>query len=386
MEAFIEPFKEANPDISVTIRVINRRTLWVKVFALSHEIPGDEIPDIIAMPHYWTQLLAGSGVLENLTELDKTLRVDNCLDPLKPHSYKNGSADVYSMPWWFDVSVLHYREDHLKLISKEPRQLLSTWRGLLEACGMLKEHFEGVDGYYPVQNSDWRGILSNRGALPCLWSRGAVVISEDGKTADFDSAAFERGLEDYIELALKKYMPVLMERNSLGGISFGKSSIVITRRQSASMFERGAGNISLKTLSVPKTGDSYVNYLGGVNLGIIRNGADKNSALKFLKWISSAENQIKYASVTEVFPAAEESFENFLLVSPERMQNYNQIIAQSASLPNRMVAGTVMEVLGELLMSVVSAIVTDKYSKDFLKSGLKNAAREVSNILSLYGG
>jgi multiple sugar transport system substrate-binding protein len=386
METFIAPFKKENPDISITIRVINRRTLWRKIFALMHEIPGDEIPDIIAMPHYWTQLLAVGGALENLTELDKTLRVDNSLDPLKPHSYKSGGADIYSIPWWFDVSALHYREDHLKLVSKEPQRLLSTWQGLLEACGMLKERFEGVEGYYPVQNSDWRGMLSNRGALPCLWSRGATVISEDGKTASFDSPAFERGLQDYIDLALKKYMPVLMERNSLGGIGLGKSSIIITRRRGISVFERNTGDIVLKTLSVPKTGDSYINYLSGVNLAIIRTGMDKTSALKFLRWLSSVENQIKYASAAEVFPAAEESFESFMLFSPERMQNYNHIIAESASLPNRMATGSIMEVLGELLMSVVNAVATGKYTEDVLKSELKNSALEVSNILSLYGG
>ncbi|MDR0645939.1 MAG: extracellular solute-binding protein [Elusimicrobiota bacterium] len=386
METFINPFKKENPDVSVTIRVINRRTLWRKIFTLTHEIPGDEIPDVIAMPHYWTQLLAVGGVLENLTELDKTLRVDNSLDPLKPHSYKNDSADVYSMPWWFDVSALHYREDHLKLVSKEPRRLLSTWQGLLEACGMLKEYFENVEGYFPMQNSDWRGMLSNRGVLPCLWSKGAIVISQDGKTADFNSPAFESGLQDYIDLALKRYMPILMERNSLGGIGLGKSSMIITRRQGVSVFERNSGNIILRTLSVPKTGDSYVNYLSGVNLGIIKTGAGKESALKFLKWISGVENQIKYASMAEVFPAAEESFESFMLFSPERMQTYNHIIAESASLPNLMATGTVMEVLGEVLMSVVNAIVTSRYSEDILKSELKKAALEVSNILGLYGG
>jgi ABC-type glycerol-3-phosphate transport system substrate-binding protein len=386
METFLEHFKKDNPDVSITIRVINRRTLWGKVFTLTHKIPGDEIPDVIAMPHYWTQLLAGGGVLENLTELDKTLRVDDCLDPLRPHCYKNGSADIYSIPWWFDVSALHYREDHLKLIFKDPQEQLATWQGFLEACGRLKEYFEGVEGYYPVQNSDWRGSLSSRGALPCLWSRGAVVISEDGKTADFGSPVFEQGLEDYIKLALKKYMPILMERNSLGGIASGKSSIIITRRQGVSAFARGGGSVAVKTLSVPKTGGSYVNYLGGVNLGIIKNGADKKNALKFLKWLSGAENQIKYASMTGVFPATEESFESFLLSSPERMQNYHQIIADSAPLPNRMSTGTVMEVLGELFISAVGAIITNKYNKDVLKSGLENAAREVSNILRLYGG
>jgi ABC-type glycerol-3-phosphate transport system substrate-binding protein len=249
----------------------------------------------------------------------------------------------------------------------------------------LKERFADTEGYYPVQNSDWRGTLSNRGVLPCLWSRGAYIISEDGKTNGFGEPAFEQGLEDYIELALKKYMPILKERSSLGNVNSGRSSIAITRRLGVGVFGGGNKDLPVMTVSVPRTGVHYVNYLGGVNLGITKVSAQKQNALKLLKWLTGAKAQLKYAARNEVFPALDASFQNFLLSSPRRIQSYARIIADCATLPNLMAAGTVMEVLGILLGAVSTAVVRNSYSKSFLQSEIKKAKEEADNILRLYG-
>jgi multiple sugar transport system substrate-binding protein len=386
MDNFLADFKQENPDVTIDIRVINRRTLWAKIFTLRHEIEEETCPSLLAMPHYWTELLTEAGALVNLTELDKTLRVDNTLDPLRPHSYKKNTADVYSIPWWMDVAALHYREDHLKLVTDNPQELLSTWAGLLEACKKLKEYFSDVEGYFPLQNSDWRGTLSNRGVLPCLWSRGGYLLNKEGTRAGFSQPEFRQGLEDYIELALKGYMPILRERSSLGTISSGKSSLVITRRQGLSMFEEKKTSFAVKTLSVPRTGANYVNYLGGVSIGLINGGRDKQNALKLLKWITRPEKQVEYAALTEVFPALEASFESLLLSSPGRMQNYTNIIASAATLSNHMATGTIMEILAEVMSNCASAIVRHSYNEDFLKQELKRAQEEATTLLELYSG
>ena len=376
---FLEPFKKANPDIPIEIRVINRRTLWAKIFTLKNSCALDESPDLIAFPHYWTELLVQSGALENLTALDKSIRVDNCLDSLKPHCYKKGTPDIYSMPWWFDISALHYREDHLKLITDNPQKLLSTWAGLLDACKALKEHFEGIEGYYPIQNSDWRGTLSNRGVLPCLWSRSAQMVHAGGING-VGEPVFEQGLSDYIELALKNYMPILRERSSIGNITSGRASMILSRRNGLSTFE-----MPVNTLSIPRSGANYANYLGGVNLGIIKSNRERDNALSLLKWITSAENQIKYARAAEGFPALEEELRSFISSLPPRIKNYTQIIADSQTLPGLMATGALMEVLGELLSAAATAVVSGRYTKDLLAAEIKKAKAGTDDIIRLYG-
>ena len=382
MDEFLQDFRRQNPDINLEVKVINRRTLWGKIFTLKHDIGKEGCPDLIAFPHYWTDILATSKLLEPLKKFDQDISVEHILDHLRPHCFLSETKEIYSFPWWLDISALHYREDHLKAVTANSEKYLSTWQGFLDICQKLKENFSDVDDYFPLQNSDWRGSLSHRGVLPCLWSRGAELFSEDLQNSGFNSAAFQAGMEDFIELALKGYMPILRERSSIGNISAGKSSLIITRRQNISMFE--GESFQIKTLPVPRTGAKSVNYLSGINLGILRGSKENKAAYTLLKWLTKPEKQIAYASKTEVFPSLEGAFENFLLASPERVQNYTNIIASARTLPNHIITGAVMEIMANVMGAVSSAILMRNYTPQLLKLELKKADRDVQEILRLY--
>lgn len=383
MEDFLLDFKKENPDIPVKIQVFNRASLWNKIFTLRHLIRSGKGPDLIAMPHYWTELLIKAEVLVNLTEFDKNFRVDNYIELLQPHCYKKGTSDIYSIPWWFDITALHYREDHLKQICSYPQELLSTWQGMLEACKMLKERFSDVEGYFPMQNSDWRGSLSHRAVLPCIWSKNGFLMDEKENLSGFNVPQTCEGIEDFVMLALKGYMPILRERSSLGTISSGYASMIMTRRQGIAMFEGQKANFEVKTLPIPKTGKTSVNYLDATNLALIKGTNQQQSAL-LLKWLTKPENQIKYAALTEVFPALEASFENFLISSPLRVQNYTKILATARTLPGHIASGTLMEMLAEVMTKTSSDVVRNNYSVKQLKAYLLKEQKEADDILSLY--
>lgn len=386
MSVFLSGFKRQNADINIDVKVINRRTLWSKIFTLRHEIANGRAPDLIAFPHYWTRILARANALENLTNLDKTLRVEACLDPVRSHCYGPDEVDLYSYPWWFDITALHYREDHLKLICEDPQELLSTWDGLLEASKKLKEYFRGTEGYFPIQNTDWRGSLSHRAVLPCIWGHGGYLVSADQKRCGIGDREFMLGMQDFTALAQRGYMPILRERNSLGTMSSGKASIMLTRRQGISMFEGAKGDLPVRTLPVPRTGGVYVNYLSAVNLAVVRGSKHSGEALRLLKWLCEPQNQMRYASLTEVFPASEAAFESFLLSSPQRVRNYTNIIAGARTLPNHIVTGTVMEIMASVMSQAASSILQRKYSDALLARVLKNAKEQVQMPLHLYGG
>ena len=124
--SLIELFKKENPSVDVTVRVFTRNVLWRRMFTIKNPTYEEEVPDLIQIPHYWTALLVREGVAENLSQLDPGLSLSNCLVPLKPHCYQPGTKDIYSYPWWFDLSALHYRADHLKLVTAKPEHDLAT--------------------------------------------------------------------------------------------------------------------------------------------------------------------------------------------------------------------------------------------------------------------
>ena len=122
MEEFLKDFRQQNPDIDLDVQVINRRALWNKIFTLKHDIGKEGCPDLIAFPHYWTEILATAQLLEPLKKFDKDISVSEVIDPLRPHCFSNVTKEIYSFPWWLDITALHYREDHLKAVTVNPEE------------------------------------------------------------------------------------------------------------------------------------------------------------------------------------------------------------------------------------------------------------------------
>lgn len=378
-------FRKEYPGVDITVRVFTRNILWRKIFTIKNPTPEEEIPDVIQIPHYWTALLTRAGVAENLSKLDPGLSLNNALFPLKPHCYLPGTKDIYSYPWWFDMSALHYRGDHLKLVSSNPEEDLSTWEGLLRICEALKQTFKDNPGYYPMQNSDWRGSLSVRSALCAIWDRGSDLITPDFKQSLVHTEQFKAGIKDYVTLALKNYMPILRERGSLGTMISGKASILMSRKQGVASFETKRG-VRVKTVPVPTTGSVYYSYLSGMNLMINVLSKEKENALAFIKWCARADNQIRYAGMMEVFPAFEDSFEQFIFSSARRLQTYGSILASAKTLPNITVTGTVIEILNKILAVSATQIVEERFTMASLDRELDNASKEIDYLLSLYEG
>ena len=378
-------FQKEYPGVDITVRVFTRNILWRKIFTIKNPTPEEEIPDVIQIPHYWTALLTRAGVAENLSKLDPGLSLNNALFPLKPHCYLPGTKDIYSYPWWFDMSALHYRGDHLKLVSSNPEEDLSTWEGLLRICEALKQTFKDNPGYYPMQNSDWRGSLSVRSALCAIWDRGTDLITPDFKQSLVHTEQFKAGIKDYVTLALKNYMPILRERGSLGTMISGKASILMSRKQGVASFDTKRG-VRVKTVPVPTTGSVYYSYLSGMNLMINVLSKEKENALAFIKWCARADNQIRYAGMMEVFPAFEDSFEQFIFSSARRLQTYGSILASAKTLPNITVTGTVIEILNKILAVSATQIVEERFTMASLDRELDNASKDIDYLLSLYVG
>ncbi|WP_428897740.1 ABC-type glycerol-3-phosphate transport system [Parelusimicrobium proximum] len=383
IESFLDGFKKEYPGIDVRVEVFTRQHLWTKLFNLIFDTDAER-PDAVEIPHSWTQALIQAGFLENISSLDPGFGLSSYLAPLVPQCYKKHTKDIYAFPWWMDIGALHYRVDHLKEVSKDPQQDLSTWDGLLDVCGRLKEAYADIDNYYPMQNSDWRGSLSVRNALTCLWGRGVDLFEEDYSASMFTRREFADGLEDYINLARYKYMPILKERGSLGTMISGRASMFITRRQGLAIFENRTHPFKVKTLPIPATGPASSSFISGINLVIPKNCAERDNALTFIKWLNRPDNQTSYASQMEVFPSLEDTFDEFIFSSSERMQTYAKIISSGRTLQNILVSPSATKILNEVLDKMAYAILSDEYSREYLERELARAASEADYLLSIY--
>ena len=383
--SFISLFKKENPSLDVSVRVFTRNVLWRRMFTIKNPSHNEEVPDVVQIPHYWTALLVREGIAENLSAMDPGLSLSSALPILKSHCYRPNTKEIYSYPWWFDVSALHYRADHLKEVSQKPEKDLATWNGLMKICKALCERFKDVPGYFPMQNSDWRGSLSMRNALPCVWGTGVDLLSPDLKNTEVGTRAFKEGLRDYVDLALKNYMPILRERGSLGTMSSGKASLMISRKQGLRTFDARRG-MQVRTVPVPATGQTRAAYLSGMNLFINVLSQHKKDALDFIKFCARPDIQAKYTAMIDVFPAYEEPLTQMMGSASKRLRAYEEIIASARTLPNITITGTIMEILKRILAVCATQIVEGRFTQASLDRELDACAKEIEHLLSIYEG
>lgn len=383
-ETLLKPFREQNPGIEVEVSVINRRAMWQRMFSLIKNVHTEENPDIIEFPHYWTALFSKLGALKELTGLIDDVNKD-WLDPLTSHIYMPHTDKIFSLPWWMDLTALHYREDHLKEITSNPADVLASWDGFLDMCQELKAK-RTTPGYYPLESSNSLGTLTLRETLPNIWNRGGSVFSKDSLTATLNDHEAISGIEDYIYLLLKEYMPLMSERGALGTVIEGRASMHISRRQSISTASDYEGEFPLKTVPFPAQLFGAYSYMSCYNLGIAQNSANSQDALKLIKFLLLDENQVEYSKKIKAFPCTNSGFEKFIFSSNDRMHTYSSIAAGARVLPNYMVCATYVQSADAALHKIAADIGRHKYSPSNLVAELNKVCEEANYLISIYGG
>ena len=211
------------------------------------------------------------------------------------------------------------------------------------------------------------------------------MLSPNLKNTEVGTRAFKEGLRDYIDLALKNYMPILRERGSLGTMVSGKASLMLSRKQGLRTFSAQRGR-QVRTVPVPATGEKSIGYLSGMNLFINTLSQHKKEALDFIKFCARPDIQEKYASMIDTFPAFEEPLAKMMHSSSKRLYAYEQIIRASRTLPNITITGTIMEILKRILAVCATQIVEGRFTQASLDRELDAAAKEIENLLSIYEG
>jgi ABC-type glycerol-3-phosphate transport system substrate-binding protein len=194
---------------------------------------------------------------------------------------------------------------------------------------------------------------------------------------------FKEGLRNYIDLALRNFMPILRERGSLGTMVSGKASLMLSRKLGLSTFDARRG-IQVHTVPVPSTGEQPKAYMSGMNLFINVRSEHKKEALAFIKFCTRSDIQVQYAKLLEVFPAFEDALELFLLSSSRRLRVYGEILSAARTLPNITITGTIMEILKRILAVCATQIVEERFTQASLDRELDLAAKEIEYLLSLY--
>lgn len=133
---------------------------------------------VLASNHEW----AKKGLfapLDAFIETDPEFRADDFV----PAFLEQGRVDgkQYFLPMYGTTQVLYYRKDMLEQAGIRPEQL-NTWEGLAEAAAKMTVR-DGDD----VVVYGWEPMWGSGNMIDSALSRGAKILSDDGRTVLIDS-------------------------------------------------------------------------------------------------------------------------------------------------------------------------------------------------------
>lgn len=371
----------------IKVRIVNRQTMWKMLFRYQRTPETEEFPDIVEIPHYWTPLFAGMEILAYLGEAGVEFDASRWIGPLAEHCMHRRKRQACSLPWLMDVSALHYRVDHLREVASDPDKLLSDWDGLIMACRLLMDKRRGVRGYAPIENSNLRGTVTVRDILPSIWNNGGSLFSADNSRSALSREETLRGLEQYLDLFISGYMPLLQEKGSRGTMLDGRASMCISRRQADAFFlDDGADQFSVKTVSIPGGIFGSHSFLSSYNLAVLKHSNNAARATRIISQLCENEAAMAYCRAVSAFPCSMTAFEQFIFSSPQRVRTYAAIVGDAGTVPAFSVTGTYLEIVDGALESLCHKIAQGRYSHRVMQEKMERVSKEMDYLISLYGG
>ncbi len=347
LQIAVDLFMERNPDVKIELLKLPYKGLYEKlVIDLS---AGIGAYDIVMLDDPWATEFMSLGWLASLEELGYTLDPDFVSPALAVCHYPYPDGVLYALPHVGNVELFAYRKDLFEKYGlKSPPE---TWADILQAVAVISTKEPGVHGVV------FRGRKGNpivTGFLPILWGFGADIV-KDGEVV-LNSREAVAALKFF--LLLKQYAPEGVEiynssevREALlaGDVAV---AIEVWPAWVPDLDNPEKSKVVGKVEIIPAPGlvEKSSPMLGTWLLGISSASRNKELALKFLEFVTSAEVQ-KLLTLQVGHAPTRKS----VLTDPEVVAKYrwfpNQLAALEAAVPRpRVLVWSEIEgILGEYL-------------------------------------
>ncbi|MDD4295691.1 MAG: extracellular solute-binding protein [Ruminiclostridium sp.] len=230
----------------------------------------------------WMPELYEANIFANLTKLGYKADTDFVKASLAIGMHPYGNGDIYSLPFAGNVQLFFYNQ---KLFEDNKFEIPDSWEGALE----IAKAINGKDGKvgYVIRGQQGNPIVSDY--LPVLWAYGGNVF-DDNWNVIVDSKEAKDALKMYIDLLAnganyEKNDIVAAVSDGKAAMSLGWPSWYISGETASAAYAPIPGK-ALKSSKQNATG-----MIGNWMMGVTANSANKELAMKFLVYATSAEAQ-----------------------------------------------------------------------------------------------
>jgi multiple sugar transport system substrate-binding protein len=291
MPGLIEAFN-ASHDTQIELQIVPSSEMVQKYATAA---AGGSAPDFVSLDLVYAPAFAKSGVLEDLTDLAKSLPY---FEHLSKAHVGTGTYDgrIYALPMSADASVLLWNKKLFKRAGLDPEKGPTNWAEIEAAAGKVNALGGDIRGFY------FAGACGGCNAftfMPLIWASGGDILVDGGKRATIDTPQMHEAINFYRDLVAKGYVPESAKtdsgKNFFGGFATDKVGISPIGAFAIGNLVKNYPTVEFGVTFLPGKDGGKASFAGGDNF-VVTAGRDNMKAVKeFLEFVYSIEGQILLA-------------------------------------------------------------------------------------------
>lgn len=315
-------FEAANEGVTVKVTPVPWDAAHDKI---ATAIAGRQTPDVSLIGTTWMGEFAKSGALDQTPPaIDGEQFFPGSWDTTKV----NGTS--YGVPWYVETRLLYYRKDLAQRAGVQPP---TSWSALTEFAQGLKQSGGAKWGIYlqPGGQGSWQTFL------PFAWQAGASLTASDDASFALDSPEMTKALDYYKTFYTDGLSPKAplqegaLERSfvdgSVGSFVSGPWHIGLLKDVGGADF---VDKIGLAQMPREQAGTSFV---GGGNLAVFEDSENRDSAWKFVQFLTQPQTQIKWYQTVTDLPSVKSAWDDAVLKSDPMLSQFGTQLDDAKSPP-----------------------------------------------------
>ncbi len=297
-------FEAEHPEIEVEVQVMPVTAAHEKLLTA---FAGDALPDLCQLGNTWLAEFAALNALEPLDALASASGAVALPDFFSGVLESNRiGATLYGVPWYVDTRLLFYRRDIVERAGYANPP--ATWSEWTEMLARVKAE---------VGKDRFAVLLPLNEAEPLLvlaLQQSDSLLREDGRFGNFQSEAFRRALDFYLQMFARGWAPTLTNAEiSNVWDEFGKGyfSYYISGPWNIAEFKQRlppALQEAWMTAPMPGPEGPGVSTAGGSSLVIFRSARHKPEAWTLIEYLSRPAVQQRFYELTGDLPPRRSSW------------------------------------------------------------------------------
>lgn len=322
INSIVEEFEKENPDIEINITELTWSHGHEKI-VLAFE--SGNAPDIVELGSDWIAQFAYSEQLADMTDL-----VTDDSANFKGWGMSTYENRIYAHPWILGTRVLFANKRLILKAGYDDNFIPISWEQLYK--GAMKIDALGKDIYGWGSNTAEKHRLYKK-FMPFFWSAKAQIFSDDNKYCVLPSIKAVGALTFYKKLH-DSCSYVSNQRGIEDAFLDGKIGFIISGDWLLKRIANENRPIALMSTLIPGPGFVGRSFLGGEFLAIAESSKNKEAAMKFIKFLTSPENQLKFCKANKTAtPASVVASLDSYFSSDPHLKLFNQQILSAVHPP-----------------------------------------------------